>query len=143
MKTETTYGGPQGVDKPISHEAWSASVEPNSENVVVPLKKPKTKKTANSDSCLLTAKNLVVKNYNDHRNNRLAPISINEVNVVWFSQTIENWKVILNSPVARGLLWEVTSVEVRDPLKADIKKNEIHLDTYRKVHHFKTSTKEN
>lgn len=132
MKTETTYGGPQGVDKPISHEAWSASVEPSSDNVVVLTNRKRD--VVNPEEFLLNAKKLVIKNYNDHRNSRNLPsLAISDVDVVQFTKAAGNLKASITSQLAKGLLWEVTY---------NGQKSEVYLDTYRKVHHLKTPTKD-
>ena len=52
-----------------------------------------------ADRFLITAKELTVKNYNDHRPEESPEISYDEVYIVWFSKTINNWKAYVRPPI--------------------------------------------
>lgn len=133
MSNETTCGGPQGVDTTyMTWDAWGVPVEPSSDTVVVPISRKRD--IVNSEEFLLNAKKLVIKNYNDHRNSRNLPsLAISDVDVVWFTKAAGNLKASITSQLAKGLLWEVTY---------NGQKSEVYLDTYKKVHHLKTPTKD-
>jgi hypothetical protein len=81
------------------------------------------------DKFLMAAKRTVVENYNEHRNSKTLPeLTIDMVHVVWFSKTLGNWKAVVASSVARGLLWEIAF---------NGGSNEVYLDVYKKLNNVK------
>lgn len=48
-------------------------------------------------------------------------LSVNEINVVWFSKTLQNWKALLSTTRDDGLYFEVTY---------DGSKNQTYVDQY-------------
>lgn len=50
-------------------------------------------------------------------------ISLNDVYVVWFCKTLQNWKVLLSTTLPDGMYYEITH-------NGD--KNETYLDAYKK-----------
>lgn len=55
------------------------------------------------------AKQLVADNYNAHRNvERNEEIKVEDLRVVWFSKTLENWKALIATNRKDGLYYEVT-----------------------------------
>ena len=52
-----------------------------------------------------------------------ATMSINDVYVVWFCRTLQNWKALLSTTVSDGMYYELT-------YNGD--KNETYLDAYKK-----------
>lgn len=78
------------------------------------------------DLFLLTAKRIVVRNYNEHRNPKHIPnpLRMSEVSIMWFSKNDKSWQAVLGSEFVQGLFWEV-SYKDTDP--------EIHLEVYKKL----------
>lgn len=71
------------------------------------------------------AKEIVMNYYNTHS---LGPdITIDNVYVVWFSKTLQNWKAMVSTDVADGMYFEVTH-------NGD--KNETYIDVYKKKENF-------
>ena len=70
------------------------------------------------------AKQIVVNYFNDHAdvtdNKR---ITINEVFVVWFAKTLQNWKALVSTTISDGMYYEITH-------NGD--KNETYVDVYKK-----------
>lgn len=73
------------------------------------------------DSMLKKAKKIVVDQYNKLAAN---PITENDVYIVWFCKTLQNWKALVSTDVVKGLYYEVT-------YNGD--KKETYVDTYQKV----------
>lgn len=70
------------------------------------------------------AKELVVRYFNEHRDvTDSEELTKNDVYVVWFCKTLQNFKVLLSTTVSDGMYYEVT-------FNGD--KNEYYLDTYKK-----------
>lgn len=70
------------------------------------------------------AKELVVRYFNEHRDvSDSEELSKNDVYVVWFCKTLQNFKVLLSTTVSDGMYYEVT-------FNGD--KNEYYLDAYKK-----------
>ena len=70
------------------------------------------------------AKQIVVDYFNDHvdvTNNK--KITIDEVFVVWFAKTLQNWKALVSTTVSDGMYYEITH-------NGD--KNETYVDVYKK-----------
>ena len=55
-------------------------------------------------------------------------ITLNDVFVVWFSKTLQNWKALVSTTVFDGSYYELT-------YNGD--KDEIYLDVYKKYENFK------
>lgn len=70
------------------------------------------------------AKQIVIDYYNEHveitDNKKLTE---NEVFVVWFSKTLQNWKALISTTISDGMYYEVT-------YNGD--KKETYLDAYKK-----------
>lgn len=63
----------------------------------------------NPDKYLMRAKEVVLENYNGHRDPaKSQPLTLDDVFIMQFSEVVRSWKAIVTSPVARGLLWEVS-----------------------------------
>ena len=70
------------------------------------------------------AKELVVRYFNEHRDvTDSEELTKNDVYVVWFCKTLQNFKVLLSTTVSDGMYYEVT-------FNGD--KNEYYLDAYKK-----------
>ena len=77
-----------------------------------------------NDAMLKRAKELVVDYFNDHveiTDNR--KITEDDVFVVWFCKTLQNWKALVCTTVSDGMYYEVTH-------NGD--KGETYLDAYKK-----------
>ena len=71
-----------------------------------------------------TAKQIVINYFNKHvdkTDNK--KIGVNDVFVVWFCKTLQNWKVLVSTTVSDGMYYEVTH-------NGD--KNETYVDVYKK-----------
>lgn len=77
-----------------------------------------------SNEFMYKAKKAVENYFNDHvdvtDNNR---ITVDDVYIVWFSKTLQNWKALLSTTVSDGMYYEVT-------YNGDNK--ELYLDAYKK-----------
>lgn len=70
------------------------------------------------------AKKIVVDYYNEHvEKTDNKKLTINEVFVVWFSKTLQNWKALVSTTISDGMYYEVT-------YNGD--KKETYLDSYMK-----------
>ena len=70
------------------------------------------------------AKQIVVdyfNNYADKTDNVL--IDVDDVFIVWFSKTLQNWKALVSTTISDGMYYEITH-------NGD--KNETYLDAYKK-----------
>ncbi len=76
------------------------------------------------DRFLIRAKELVVKNYNDHRPEEKEEIDLGDVYITWFSKQIGNWKALLSTNSPDGLYYEVTHNGAR---------KETYCDVYKKI----------
>jgi len=78
----------------------------------------------NNDAYLNRAKELVCTYFNDHKektdNVELKP---EQVYIVWFSKTLQNWKALCSTDIFDGMYYEITH-------NGD--KNETYLDAYKK-----------
>lgn len=90
----------------------------------VPEQAKPAKQPFDPDRFLFQAKAIVVQNYNEHRRKEQVELNMDRVYIVWFAKVLGNWKAIVASPLARGLLWEVSY---------NGHKNEIYLDYYKKI----------
>ena len=77
-----------------------------------------------NEAMLKKAKQLVV-NYNNNRVEKTDDFEISEENVfiVWFCKTLQNWKALVSTTVSDGMYYEVT-------YNGD--KQETYLDAYKK-----------
>jgi Family of unknown function (DUF6275) len=108
-------------------------VDEELQSVSLTVRDPKPE-VADPDRLLMTAKRVVVENYNKHRDNkRSCPLTMEGVYIVWFTKVLGNWKAIVASPIIRGLLWEVSFSGQR---------NEVYIDVYKKLNNVKISLKE-
>ena len=71
----------------------------------------------------LKAKQIVVDYVNLHRDILHKPITKDDVYIVWFCKTLQNFKVLLSTALLDGMYYEVT-------FNGD--KNEYYLDAYKK-----------
>ena len=71
----------------------------------------------------LKAKQIVVNYINLHRDILHKPITKDDVYIVWFCKTLQNFKALLITIMSNGMYYEVT-------LNGD--KNEYYLDVYKK-----------
>ena len=70
------------------------------------------------------AKQIVVDYFNSHVDKTDGvQISIDDVFVVWFCKTLQNWKVLLSTKVSDGVYYEITHNGDR---------NETNVDVYKK-----------
>ena len=77
-----------------------------------------------NDAMLKRAKELVVNYFNDHvEKTDNKKITEDDVFIVWFSKTLQNWKAMVSTTVSDGMYYEVTH-------NGD--KGETYLDAYKK-----------
>lgn len=70
------------------------------------------------------AKQIVVDYFNSHMDKTDGKqIGLEDVYVVWFCKTLQNWKALLSTNVRDGVYYEITN-------NGD--KNEIYVDVYKK-----------
>lgn len=70
------------------------------------------------------AKKIVMEYFNSHvdkTDNK--QITMNDVYVVWFSKTLQNWKALVSTTVSDGMYYEITH---------NGNKNETYVDVYKK-----------
>ena len=77
-----------------------------------------------NDVMLYRAKELVVRYFNE-RSERTDnfKLTVDDVFIVWFCKTLQNWKALVSTTVSDGMYYEVTH-------NGD--KNETYLDAYKK-----------
>ena len=77
-----------------------------------------------NDEMLKRAKELVVNYYNERvEKTDNAKITTDDVFVVWFCKTLQNWKALVSTTVSDGMYYEITH-------NGD--KGETYLDAYKK-----------
>ena len=77
-----------------------------------------------NDAMLKRAKQVVVNYFNDHvEKTDNKKITEDDVFVVWFCKTLQNWKALVSTTVSDGMYYEVTH-------NGD--KGETYLDAYKK-----------
>lgn len=77
-----------------------------------------------NDAMLKRAKEVVVKYFNDHvEKTDNKKITEDDVFIVWFCKTLQNWKALVSTTVSDGMYYEVTH-------NGD--KGETYLDAYKK-----------
>ncbi|MBR3000758.1 MAG: hypothetical protein IKF39_07130 [Oscillospiraceae bacterium] len=70
------------------------------------------------------AKELVVNYFNDHVDKTdKKTITEDDVFIVWFCKTLQNWKALVSTTISDGMYYEITH-------NGD--KNETYLDAYKK-----------
>ena len=78
----------------------------------------------NNDAMLKRAKELVVNYFNEHvEKTDNKKITEDDVFVVWFCKTLQNWKALVSTTVSDGMYYKVTH-------NGD--KGETYLDAYKK-----------
>ena len=78
----------------------------------------------NNDAMLKRAKQIVADYFNEHvEKTDNKKITENDVFVVWFCKTLQNWKAFVSTTVSDGMYYEVTH-------NGD--KGETYLDAYKK-----------
>lgn len=78
----------------------------------------------NNDAMLKRAKQIVADYFNEHvEKTDNKKITENDVFVVWFCKTLQNWKALVSTTVSDGMYYEVTH-------NGD--KGETYLDAYKK-----------
>lgn len=75
---------------------------------------------------LLTAKQLVLNHINANRPAQYVPFDLDDVYIVWFCETIQNWKALVSTDVVDGVYYEVTH-------NGD--QNETYVDVYHRSQH--------
>ena len=77
-----------------------------------------------NDAMQKRAKELVINYFNDHVDKTdKKTITEDDVFIVWFCKTLQNWKVLVSTTVSDGMYYEVTH-------NGD--KGETYLDVYKK-----------
>jgi hypothetical protein len=64
------------------------------------------------------------------RSEKIQPITLDEIYVVWFSYVLGQWKAILSTSRPDGRMWEVTYNRAKE---------EVYVDTYLKTHNIAVS----
>lgn len=78
----------------------------------------------NSNDYMMTARKIVCNYFNQHRDaSDSEEMTIDNVYVVWFSKTLQNWKALVSTTASDGMYYEVT-------YNGD--KHEAYLDVYKK-----------
>ena len=76
-----------------------------------------------------SARKIVMDYFNNHvEKTDNKQITMNDVYVVWFSKTLQNWKALVSTTVSDGMYYEIT-------YNGD--KNETYVDVYKKWENFK------
>lgn len=77
-----------------------------------------------NDAMLKRAKEVVVKYFNEHvEKTDNKKITEDDVFIVWFCKTLQNWKALVSTTISDGMYYEITH-------NGD--KNETYLDAYKK-----------
>lgn len=77
-----------------------------------------------NDAMMKRAKELVVNYFNDHVDKTdKTTITEEDVFIVWFCKTLQNWKALVSTTISDGMYYEITH-------NGD--KNETYLDAYKK-----------
>ena len=78
----------------------------------------------NNEAMMTRAKQLVVDYFNAHVDATDGKkLTIEDVFIVWFSKTLQNWKALVSTTVSDGMYYEITH-------NGD--KHETYLDAYKK-----------
>ena len=106
-----TYGGPQGMDEPISREDWGAQRE-------------ETRTPLTTLPIQEQAKFVVMAWLREHLDKTdNFKFKSDDVYVVWWCKTLQNWKALVSTTLPDGMYYEVT-------YSGDM--HEIYLDAYKK-----------
>lgn len=74
------------------------------------------------------AKRIVMEYFNNNPENyNVTNIKIDNVYIVWFSKTLQNWKALVSTDISDGMYYEITH-------NGD--KNETYVDVYKKWENF-------
>ena len=77
-----------------------------------------------SSNFMKYARQIVLQYYDEHRDvTDSKELNIDDVYVVWFSKTLQNWKALVSTTASDGMYYEVT-------YNGD--KHEAYLDVYKK-----------
>lgn len=71
------------------------------------------------------AKQVVAVYMNEHREARGMNVTIDDLYVVWFCKTLQNWKALVSTDLVKGVYFEIT-------YNGD--KKETYLDVYEKFY---------
>ena len=86
-------------------------------------------KMKTSTAMMDEARKIVMNYFNTHVDvTDQKQITMNDVYVVWFSKTLQNWKALVSTTVSDGMYYEITH-------NGD--KNETYVDVYKKWENFK------
>lgn len=86
-----------------------------------------------ADAMLIKAKKIVVDYFNENvEKTDNKQITEDEVFIVWFSKTLQNWKALVSTTISDGMYYEVT-------YNGD--KKETYLDAYKKWENIAVSDK--
>ena len=78
----------------------------------------------NNEAMMTKAKQLVVDYFNEHVDaTDETRLTLENVYIVWFSKTLQNWKALVSTDVPDGMYYEITH-------NGD--KNETYVDVYKK-----------
>ena len=69
------------------------------------------------------ARKVVLNYFNNNRDITAPPLELDDVYVVWFCKTLQNWKALVSTNVRDGMYYEVTHNGVT---------GETYLDVYKK-----------
>jgi predicted nuclease of restriction endonuclease-like RecB superfamily len=88
---------------------------------VVYQNEPGSRENLDPDRFLRAAKQLAVDNYNRHYNpDTDAALTMDDVYIVWFAKALGNWRAIVSSNVARGLLYDISYSGHRAEVTIDV-----------------------
>ena len=77
-----------------------------------------------STSMMETARRIVVAYFNAHVDaTEEKNITMEDVYVVWFSKTLQNWKALVSTTVMDGMYYEITHNGDKDETYVDVYKN--------------------
>ena len=76
-----------------------------------------------NEHMLNMAKRLVYNYFDNHRDVTDPPLEMEDIFIVWFCKTLQNWKALVSTNVRDGIYYEVTH-------NGD--KRETYLDVYKK-----------
>jgi predicted nuclease of restriction endonuclease-like RecB superfamily len=88
---------------------------------VVYQNEPGSRENLDPDRFLRAAKQLAVDNYNRHYNPETdEALTMDDVYIVWFAKALGNWRAIVSSNVARGLLYDISYSGHRAEVTIDV-----------------------
>lgn len=105
-------------------EGMVRCIAPSRERSLALTKLDKEENKMKNDAMLNRAKQLVVDYFNAHVDvTDGKKLTMEDVFIVWFSKTLQNWKALVSTTVSDGMYYEITH---------DGDKGETYLDTYKK-----------